>query len=59
MYELFVPDDEARQAISDAAPLQTIRKMANEHMTTLYMDAMEKARGGITTVEEVFRVCAA
>lgn len=59
VYELFVPDDEARQAISDGMPLQELRKLANAKMTTLYMDAMEKARSGITTVEEVFRVCAA
>ncbi len=59
VYELFVPDDDARQAISDGVTLQDLRKIAAPAMTTLYMDGMEKAKGGITTAEEVFRVCSA
>ncbi|MFH1417108.1 MAG: ATPase, T2SS/T4P/T4SS family [Planctomycetota bacterium] len=59
VYELFVPDDDARQAISEGVPLQELRKLAlKTNMTTLYQDGMEKARAGITTAEEVFRVCA-
>ncbi|MCZ6816339.1 MAG: GspE/PulE family protein, partial [Planctomycetota bacterium] len=58
-YELFVPNDEIRQAISDDAPLQELRALAKKNkMTTLYMDGLEKVRTGITTPEEVFRVCA-
>ncbi|MBN2560675.1 MAG: Flp pilus assembly complex ATPase component TadA [Phycisphaerae bacterium] len=60
VYELFVPDDDIRQAISEGATLQALRRLAVESdMTTLYSDGMEKARSGITTVEEVFRVCSA
>jgi len=59
VYELFVPTDEVRQAISDGATLQQLRAVAMEHgMITLYMDGMAKAKSGITTPEEVFRVCA-
>ena len=59
VYELFVPDDEIRQAISDGATLQQLRKLARQRdLTTLYTDGMDKARSGITTAEEVFRVCA-
>ncbi len=59
IYELFVPDDAVRQAISDGATLQDLRKMAKEcKMTTLIQDGMAKAKRGITAVEEVFRVCA-
>jgi len=59
VYELFAPNDAVRQAISDLAPLQDLRKLAVEAgMTVLYSDGMDKARSGITTAEEVFRVCA-
>ncbi|HVP11657.1 MAG TPA: GspE/PulE family protein [Phycisphaerae bacterium] len=59
VYELFVPNDDIRQAISDGATLQTLRKLSRDAgMTMLYSDGMEKVRSGITTAEEVFRVCA-
>ena len=59
IYELFIPDDDIRQAISDNAPLQDLRKLGFEKkMTTLYTDGVSKAKAGITTMEEVFRVCA-
>ncbi len=58
-YELFVPNEEIRQAISDRATLQQLRECARKQdMTTLYIDGMEKVRAGITTPEEIFRVCA-
>ncbi|RIK66409.1 MAG: ATPase [Planctomycetota bacterium] len=60
IYELFVPDDEFRQAITDGATLQDLRRLSAERkIPTLYDDGMAKAKAGITTVEEVFRVCAA
>jgi type IV pilus assembly protein PilB len=60
IYELFVPDDTVRQAVTDGATLQDLRRLAGQiQMTTLYADGLAKARAGITTVEEVFRVCAA
>ncbi|GJQ25690.1 MAG: type IV-A pilus assembly ATPase PilB [Phycisphaerae bacterium] len=60
IYELFIPDDAVRQAISDEMPLQELRKLAlHSTMTTLFTDGMAKAKSGITTIEEVHRVCAA
>lgn len=60
IYELFIPDDAVRQAISDEIPLQELRKLAlHSTMTTLFTDGMAKAKSGITTIEEVHRVCAA
>lgn len=58
-YELFIPNEKLRQAISDDLALQELRQLArSSSMTTLLMDGMSKAKAGITTVEEVFRVCA-
>ena len=60
VYELFVPSDDIRQAISDGATLQELRRHAKSlDAPTLLSDGMAKAKAGITTVEEVFRVCAA
>lgn len=59
VYELFVPNDDIRQRISDGITLQELRQVAYAaDMTTLYKDGMDKVRSGLTTVEEVFRVCA-
>lgn len=60
VYELFVPDEDFRQAISDGATLQDLKRMAGEKkISTLYDDGLAKVKSGITTIEEVFRVCAA
>ncbi len=59
VYELFLPDENIRQAVSDDMPLQELRKLARQsNMITLMADGLEKVKAGITTVEEVFRVCA-
>lgn len=58
VYELFVPDDVVRQAISDDVPLLELRKLARDKMIGLMKDGLEKVKLGFTTVEEVFRVCA-
>ncbi|MCB9858102.1 MAG: Flp pilus assembly complex ATPase component TadA [Phycisphaerales bacterium] len=59
VYELFIPTDEVRQAVSDGATLQDLRTLAKKmDFTTLFKDGMEKVKSGMTTVEEVFRVCA-
>lgn len=59
VYELFQPDENIRQAISDDMPLQELRKLARQsNMITLMADGLDKVKAGITTVEEVFRVCA-
>ncbi len=60
IYELFVPDDDLRQAITDGVTLQDMRRMVRAmKMPTLYEDGMAKVKAGVTTVEEVFRVSAA
>lgn len=60
IYELFVPNEELRQAISDGVTLQELRRMSRAlKLPTLYEDGMAKVKAGITTVEEVFRVSAA
>jgi type IV pilus assembly protein PilB len=60
LYELFVPDDAMRQAITDRVPLQDFRRLTREQtrMVTLYQDGLAKVRSGVTTVDEVLRVCA-
>ncbi len=60
VYELFVPDDAIREAISGGIDLVHLRSMASQiGMRTLRSDGLAKVRAGITTYEEVLRVCAA
>jgi len=59
IYELFVPDDECYDLISNGATLNGLKGMANKRgMTTLRADGIEKVKAGITTLEEVYRVTA-
>jgi type IV pilus assembly protein PilB len=59
IYELFVPDDECFEMISNGAALNQLRNMATERgMLTLRTDGIEKVKQGITTLEEVYRVTA-
>ena len=59
IYELFVPDDECFELISNGATLNQLRNMATKHgMATLRADGIEKVKQGITTMEEVYRVTA-
>jgi len=56
IHEILVPDDAMRKAINQhGVTSEALKRMAieNTDMTTLYWDAMEKAREGITSVEEV------
>lgn len=56
IHEILVPDDAMRKAINQhGITSEALKRMAieNTDMTTLYWDAMEKAREGITSVEEV------
>src|SRR5262249_36094540 len=60
IYELFVPNDEVREAITDGTTLQHLRELAAKTgMQSLRQDGLAKVKAGITTIEEVFRVCAA
>jgi type IV pilus assembly protein PilB len=59
IYELFVPDDECFEAISNGATLNQLRNLAaTRGMATLRADGVEKVKQGITTLEEVYRVTA-
>lgn len=57
IFELLFIDDEIRKLIYQKAASTYIRKRAREiGMTTLREDGHQKVLGGITTLEEVFRV---
>jgi type IV pilus assembly protein PilB len=59
IYELFVPDDECFELISNGAALNQLRNMATERgMLSLRADGIEKVKQGITTLDEVYRVTA-
>lgn len=58
LYELFLPDAPIRQDIAKGVPRHALKKRASEGgMKTLLEDGIEKVRQGITTVQEVTRVC--
>jgi len=55
VHEMLIPDDVMRKAINQPGiTSEAIKKMAieNADMTTLYWDAMEKVRDGITSIED-------
>jgi len=59
IYELLVPDDAMIERISQGAPLAELREHARRvGMKPLRTDGMEKAKSGITTLDEVYRVTA-
>lgn len=59
IYELFVPNEDMYELISNGASLNALRAMASAAgMKTLREDGMDKVRAGITTLEEVYRVTA-
>jgi type IV pilus assembly protein PilB len=57
IFELFVPDDELLAVIAEGATLQEIQEiLSRKNFVTLRADGMDKVKGGLTTVEEVFYV---
>ncbi len=59
IFELLVPDEIILEAIGKGAELHTLRALAQElNLRTLREDGLQKAALGLTTVEEVLRVCA-
>ena len=57
VHEILVPNDALRLSINRAhVTAEALKKIAVEDcgLTTLWWDAMEKARAGVTSVEEVF-----
>ena len=58
IFELMVVDDELREMINEGASTVALRKKAQEKgMRLLWEDGREKVLRGITTFEEVARVC--
>ncbi len=54
IYELFIPNDEALDAITRGASLQELRKIGEASgYITLLQDGLEKVEAGITTFEEL------
>jgi len=57
IFELLVPDDEMRDAITGQATLDTLRDLAvKKGMVPLLQAGLEAVRRGVTTFEEVLRV---
>jgi type IV pilus assembly protein PilB len=57
IHELFVPDEEVLDMITQNATLKDLRKTAIEKgMVPLHMDGVEKVKAGITTIDEILRV---
>ena len=57
IFELMVPDEVLLAAIARGATLQELREiLAKNGFATLQSDGMEKVKGGLTTVGEVFYV---
>jgi type II secretory ATPase GspE/PulE/Tfp pilus assembly ATPase PilB-like protein len=60
VFELLTVDDTVRQMIVDRTPATLIKQYGvRQGMSTLMMDGRQKALAGLTTVDEVIRVCAA
>jgi type IV pilus assembly protein PilB len=58
IFELMILDDEMREMVISSASTVALRKKAQEKgMRLLREDGLEKALAGITSIEEVARVC--
>lgn len=58
VYELMIPDDNIRRLTVAKTPLDEMRKQAKSSgMVSLKDDGIRKIREGLTTIEEVLRVC--
>ena len=60
VYELLVPDETMRDAITSGASLEKLRELAPKAgLVKLLAAGMAKVRSGETTLEEVLRITAA
>jgi type II secretion system protein E len=60
VFELLTIDDTVRQMIVDRTPATLVKQYGvKQGMQTLLMDGREKALAGLTTLDEVLRVCQA
>lgn len=58
LYELFIPNDRLRAEITKHPTKHVLKQLATDAgMKYMLDDAIEKIREGITTIEEVARVC--
>jgi len=58
LFELLVPDENVRRAMMRGADTEELTALARKHgMRTLREDGLEKVKAGLTTPEEVARVC--
>ena len=56
IHELFVPNDEILDMITQGATLKSLYTAAVENgMEPLHLDGIEKAKAGITTIDEILR----
>ena len=57
IHELFVPDDNILEMITQGVTLKALRKAAVDNgMAPLHIDGLEKVKAGITTIDEILRV---
>jgi type II secretory ATPase GspE/PulE/Tfp pilus assembly ATPase PilB-like protein len=54
-FELLLITGSLRKAISDNVPASELPRFAPESFRTMRQDGLEKASGGMTTIEEVLR----
>jgi type IV pilus assembly protein PilB len=58
LYELFVPNDQIREAIAQRPTKHALKKLATDAgMQTMLDDGIAKMLQGVTTIAEVARVC--
>jgi type IV pilus assembly protein PilB len=56
IHELFVPNEEIMEMISESASLRKLRNVALKNgMTPLHLDGIEKVKAGIVSIEEILR----
>ncbi|MFA5553309.1 MAG: ATPase, T2SS/T4P/T4SS family [Phycisphaerae bacterium] len=56
IHELFVPDDEVKEMISEGIGLKKLQDLAiKKGMSPLLLDGIEKVKAGIVSIEEVLR----
>ncbi|MFA6186941.1 MAG: ATPase, T2SS/T4P/T4SS family [Phycisphaerae bacterium] len=57
IHELFVPNGQIQELISENANFKKIRELAVQNgMASLHIDGLHKVKAGITTIEEILRV---
>ncbi len=58
IHELFIPDENIKEMITENVSHRKLRDTALKNgMMPLYIDGAEKIKAGITTIDEIIRVC--